>query len=270
MKTKSKRRHPRKVSAYEIKIENLHEAAASSKAPPILNGKQIVVKYESQENWWDQPDDIQRPLVTPNVVTSNASSNEYATAQTLKQEPSNDIDTSVSTEHTLRETIDDENEGTCASESQESDKDSDKRKFKCDECQKEFASLGNLKRHTLTVHNGEKPYKCEKCNSKFGQMHHLHRHMRYHTGDKPFKCSQCNKGFAQQSDLGRHILVHTGEKPFTCDICHKLFRHMGNLRQHRRVHTKDYSPFECRGCGARFKKSINFYNHMRTVHEMMI
>ena len=53
--------------------------------------------------------------------------------------------------------------------------------MQCDQCDKKFYKLGNLKRHKF-IHTEDKPFQCDQCDKKFNQLTRLktHKH-RLHT-----------------------------------------------------------------------------------------
>lgn len=56
------------------------------------------------------------------------------------------------------------------------------------ECESNFPSLRNLKRHISLNHAQHKPFKCEVCDKTFGVSHKYSSHMkRWHAGNKKYK-----------------------------------------------------------------------------------
>ncbi|CAH8562870.1 unnamed protein product [Dicrocoelium dendriticum] len=85
------------------------------------------------------------------------------------------------------------------------------RRFTCNQCRKNFASLAELNRHTLEAHNS---FKCTICSAHFTQRSNLQRHSLKHVGFKPFTCNLCRKEYYRKDHLVRHIEVtHPNHDP---------------------------------------------------------
>ena len=61
---------------------------------------------------------------------------------------------------------------------------------------------------------GKKKFKCDHCEKTFTSKYKHIEHVRVHTGEKPYECTVCDKSFARKDGLTSHLRVHTGEKPF--------------------------------------------------------
>ena len=129
-------------------------------------------------------------------------------------------------------------------------------------CQKQFRSVGNLKRHLL-IHTEEKPFSCEICAKCFRTSDEIKKHTLVHTREKPYTCSICQKQFKQSCHLGRHMLIHSGVKQHACVICEKKFTQPEALRSHMLLHT-GAKPFCCDSCGETFKRRWQLTAHMAT------
>ena len=120
--------------------------------------------------------------------------------------------------------------------------------YSCSQCDKNFATKGNLKTHALihrSEETGERPYSCFTCNKRFIREDYLKKHELLHTGEKPYGCSLCDKKFTQATHLKQHERVHTNERPYMCLVCDKSFYSSSRLRDHERScqkHKKSFQP----------------------------
>ena len=72
----------------------------------------------------------------------------------------------------------------------------------------------HLKKHRKAVHEGIKDFKCDKCDKAFASITTLKTHITYvHTNKRDHICEDCGKAFATKSAVNRHFLtVHKGVK----------------------------------------------------------
>ncbi|KAJ8278358.1 hypothetical protein GJAV_G00086760 [Gymnothorax javanicus] len=132
--------------------------------------------------------------------------------------------------------------------------------FSCDQCGKSFAWHCQLKSHQV-IHTGEKPYTCDQCGMCFRFTSNLYAHKKTHSGEKLFKCDQCGKSFCSEASLYSHAKNHTDGKPHKCIQCDKRFSWKHNLKSHQIIHTGE-KPYTCSQCG----KSFSFKSNLR-MHE---
>lgn len=87
---------------------------------------------------------------------------------------------------------------------------------------------------------GEKRrFKCDKCDRDFNQRANLRRHQLVHSGEKPFECDQCHRRFQQQGDLKRHMLRHAEVTWYHCRPCDKRFMRIDRYKAHMRGHVEN-------------------------------
>ena len=92
---------------------------------------------------------------------------------------------------------------------------------KCNLCDKYFGMIGRLRDHLKFDHEQGKQFKCDECNKIFASAQFLNNHTKK-VHDKLSKCKECNKLFLFKYRLRFHMKeVHEKIKTFECDLCHK-------------------------------------------------
>ncbi len=66
-------------------------------------------------------------------------------------------------------------------------------KATCPHCKQTFRRLYNMKTHINRVHNKVKPFKCERCDKSFATNSDLKQHLGTHGAGKMFKCELCDR-----------------------------------------------------------------------------
>uniref|UniRef100_A0A1A9UT22 C2H2-type domain-containing protein n=1 Tax=Glossina austeni TaxID=7395 RepID=A0A1A9UT22_GLOAU len=115
---------------------------------------------------------------------------------------------------------------------------SERHKYKCEVCHKEFMSFEYFKVHKK-IHNENVNLTCEICGKVFSALASLRGHSKLHSGVKLHKCDVCGKGFGQRYNLKIHARTHTGDFPFECKICKKKLHTQSSLQNHMQVHQRD-------------------------------
>ena len=98
---------------------------------------------------------------------------------------------------------------------------------KCEICNMEFGTSGELRNHKQIVHEGLKKHKCGFCEKRFSLPSHVKMHVsRMHEKTKDFICDHCNKAFATIDNLRKHISkIHESSRKLKCafSFCPKMF-----------------------------------------------
>ena len=80
----------------------------------------------------------------------------------------------------------------------------------------------------------KKRFKCEFCNKMFGRKSGLIKHVRIHTNEKPFDCNYCQAKFRSKPQLVSHERIHTNERPYECEGCQTRFKSKMVLLRHQK------------------------------------
>lgn len=92
----------------------------------------------------------------------------------------------------------------------------------------------------------------EDCDREYKSKFNLKKHIQtWHLNAISFNCKVCNKKFVSKQNLREHNFIHLNKKPFKCTFCGKKFRQSSQLCLHKRSHKKNY------GETCKFLQSIN-------------
>ncbi|OMJ78438.1 hypothetical protein SteCoe_21763 [Stentor coeruleus] len=76
------------------------------------------------------------------------------------------------------------------------------------ECGRTYTTKLNLKRHILVSHVKSEKFKCDQCQKCFASKQNLTEHKYLHSGEKPYSCSICKELFRHISSLSLHYKRH--------------------------------------------------------------
>ena len=107
-------------------------------------------------------------------------------------------------------------------------------KQKCPECDQEFFTKGDMKRHIDHAHTEGNFHTCQICDKHFEYKQNLERHMTEVHGGERHKCENCPASYSRASDLQEHIKEGWHYLTFYCKQCSKtiVFKHLSGLIDH--------------------------------------
>ena len=145
-----------------------------------------------------------------------------------------------------------------------------KKRLKCSQCTRVYASQKNLEQHISVVHEGNL-YRCdvESCRKTFQTIHSFRDHEKWHTLQFKYTCEVCGKGFMRKDHFVDHSLRHTKEKNYQCDKCKLMFFRKNELKRHLNKSCKfsNVEKVNCPICGKEMKNCDTLRNHRKSVHE---
>ncbi|XP_065300903.1 zinc finger protein 501-like [Dermacentor albipictus] len=135
--------------------------------------------------------------------------------------------------------------------------------WKCSDCSYACSTKHVLELHIRHRHSGERPFKCDLCDRAFASHSIFMVHRRIHTGEKPYACPLCPATFRDCSAKRKHLLVtHSTARPHTCEHCSKSYALPEQLKRHVITHTGD-TPHLCHLCPARFTRHSSLVVHVK-------
>ncbi|GJQ78684.1 hypothetical protein Trydic_g2724 [Trypoxylus dichotomus] len=137
-------------------------------------------------------------------------------------------------------------------------------RFKCDICNKTFATMHHLKSHKL-IHTEEHLYSCDICGKNFKRNSGLQLHKQIHNDDRPHKCHFCGMAFKQAQGLRAHVKRHTKETQYMCEVCGKSFVDASTFSTHKRMHI-GVMNYTCSTCGKKFQAPSRLKEHEKAIH----
>lgn len=106
-------------------------------------------------------------------------------------------------------------------------------------------------------------YECIICSEKFATYRPLRVHRMTVHGAKfgEIPCQVCAK-FINYKEFRQHLQCHKEYKPFTCDMCSAKFRLKANLHRHMLSHTSA-KPYSCEQCDKTFSRLETLRKHSK-------
>ncbi|XP_066956539.1 zinc finger protein 3 homolog [Macrobrachium rosenbergii] len=137
--------------------------------------------------------------------------------------------------------------------------------FKCQECGFCAVTESYLKSHMTRMHSGsdKRKYTCQVCHKNFRSNARLVEHTRIHTGERPFSCPVCFKTFYSQSNLYAHERTVHGR------LDNYGSKDMIEENENPPVMKKVFSScYQCQSCSETFSNKKKLKAHMENEHNI--
>ncbi|KAK6996384.1 hypothetical protein SK128_014321, partial [Halocaridina rubra] len=140
----------------------------------------------------------------------------------------------------------------------------DRRDFSCQYCGNVYQVQNNLQKHEKRCPKGPEPlsiqrkFKCDQCSKEFAKSHYFTAHKRSHI---IFSCPECPVNHPTKDKLMRHFKRYHNDK-FRCRYkCIQLFTSKEKLSKHYKdLHKTE--PFKCTYCGQQYELEGFYLNHL--------
>ena len=144
--------------------------------------------------------------------------------------------------------------------------------FMCEECQKEFTTMGGLVEHKKQKHvdiskqdDEREELKCKQCDVEFTTNAKLISHVKLKHDEDQYPCTRCKKWFKSLPELDSHIAdVHDGTEITTvykCDVCGINGSSLSQLQHHKEQKHRHIGDFKCQWCGMKANSEIQLITH---------
>ena len=163
------------------------------------------------------------------------------------------------------------------------------KQLQCIDCDKTFANLSKLNRHTESVHNRD-INKCQYCGIQEQGIVDLKLHIKLNHEEVKIKpkvkrprtiCNVCCRSFNGTEYLKKHMIVahgNKGSKFVPCPVCEKEYSLL-NIDNHKRLckmsneereKYKDMQKAFCQDCGKTFSRRLRLKKHLKSAKHQQI
>jgi KRAB domain-containing zinc finger protein len=180
------------------------------------------------------------------------------------------------------------------------------RPYQCDRCRYLFKSKFKLINHIENIHLNKKRHKCQICERSFSESGNLKQHLLTHSKDKPMKCEFCNLGFSHSATFNAHkfkclklkqepaieikefksldelrnlISEENVEQSFNledcsfendlhkCAFCERSFKKLESIQEHLKIHRfQAKTKIKCLHCDFATTNKGALASHTKVVH----
>uniref|UniRef100_A0A1B0D3U0 C2H2-type domain-containing protein n=1 Tax=Phlebotomus papatasi TaxID=29031 RepID=A0A1B0D3U0_PHLPP len=137
--------------------------------------------------------------------------------------------------------------------------------YQCSICPRRFVSRSNCKTHELN--HAKIRFRCDICDKTYASKNVLTAHRQIHSGIRRFQCDVCEKKFLTKAGLNDHSRTHTGEQPWNCPYCSRTFAQRNSMRSHIKTHP-EAQTFPCTICKKKYLREDILEAHLKTHEEM--
>ena len=131
----------------------------------------------------------------------------------------------------------------------------------CCLCQKHCRSKREYIRHRQEDHPGVK-FKCQYCDKEYASMNGVYKHEKTHQAS--LYCGICARIFPFQHQLTKHLATHDETLQVSCPTCAKMFASKKTMERHAQGHLN--LEFPCSTCGKVFNTKEKTQRHWRGAH----
>ena len=152
----------------------------------------------------------------------------------------------------------------------------------CPLCFKLFYSIGNMRAHVKSHHDGKGRFHCQMCEKTFSSKISLQYHEKCsHSNGGQIACENCDEKFSNFDSYSSHRKSHRSiyfQLAHKCEVCGKIIQGEHNLNRHlKEIHALETTynvnkvtvkiyPHKCDQCDAAFKRKSHLNSHVQGKH----